>query len=151
MACKNSLANLPFKIKLILRTLVCIHMYRGYVKYIYKPDRSILLFILTSFSRLFHSYRDESISRWGENGSSPGKNHLTQPQEELDLSHIWPKWGSNPHQPQRWNDRMIKGDNETSRLNHSATHAGSEFIRDGSFFLFQNKWRNAVRYFVDNF
>ena len=31
------------------------------------------LFSLTSLSRLFHSYRDEPIRRWGENGSTPGK------------------------------------------------------------------------------
>ena len=51
----------------------------------------------------------------------PGKNHLTHPQVELDLSHLWPLWGSNPHQSQRWDDRMVKGDNEISHLNHSAT------------------------------
>ena len=53
----------------------------------------------------------------------PGKNHLTHPQVELDLSHLWPVWGSNPHQSQRWDDRMVKGDNEISHLNHSATGA----------------------------
>ena len=52
-----------------------------------------------------------------------GKNHLTHPQVELDLSHLWPVWGSNPHQSQRWDDRMVKGDNEISHLNHSATGA----------------------------
>ena len=44
------------------------------------------LFSLTSLSRLFHSYRDESIARWGEMGV-PRENHLTHPQAELGLSH----------------------------------------------------------------
>ena len=67
----------------------------------------------------------------GRKREYPGKNHLTHPQVELDLSHLsrveldlshlWPVWGSNPHQSQRWDDRMVKGDNEISHLNHSAT------------------------------
>ena len=56
----------------------------------------------------------------GRKREYPGKNHLTHPQVELDLSHLWPVWGSNPHQSQRWDDRMVKGDNEISHLNHSA-------------------------------
>ena len=61
----------------------------------------------------------------GRKREYPGKNHLTHPQEELDLSHIWPLWGSNPHQPQRvrWS-KMIKDDHyEISHLNHPATGA----------------------------
>ena len=84
------------------------------------------LFSLTSLSRLFHSYRDEPINRWGETGV-PRENHLTHPQAELDLSHMWPVWGSNPHQKQRWDDRMIKDDNEISHLNHSATGAALDW------------------------
>ena len=38
--------------------------------------------------KLFHSYRDESIGRWGENRSTRGKYHLTHPQAEHGLSHI---------------------------------------------------------------
>ena len=46
------------------------------------------LFSLTSLSRLFHSYRDEPIGRWGETGVHvPRENHLTLPQAELGLSH----------------------------------------------------------------
>ena len=44
----------------------------------------------TSLSRLFHSYRrDEPISRWGDNGSTPKKQqqqHFTLPQAELGFS-----------------------------------------------------------------
>ena len=58
------------------------------------------LFSLTSLSRLFHSYRDEPIGRWGETGV-PRENHLTQPQAEHGLSHMWPVRGSNLHQSQR--------------------------------------------------
>ena len=86
------------------------------------------LFSLTSLSRLFHSYRDEPIRRWGEKREYPGKNHLTHPQVELDLSHLWPVWSSNPHQSQRWDDRMVKGDNEISHLNHSATGAACAIL-----------------------
>ena len=50
-------------------------------------------------SRLFHSYRDKSIGRWGETGA-PRENHLTHPQAELGLSHMWPVRGSNLHQTQ---------------------------------------------------
>ena len=64
-------------------------------------------FSLTSLSRLFHSYRDEPIGRWGETGV-PRENHQTHPQAELGLSHMWPVRGSNLHQSQRWDDRMIK-------------------------------------------
>ena len=80
------------------------------------------LFSLTSLSRLFHSYRDESISRWGKTGL-PRENHLTHEQADLDLSHMSPMRGSNPHQPQRWDYPMIKDDNEISHLNNSATGA----------------------------
>ena len=67
----------------------------------------VVLFSLTSLSRLFHSYRDEPIGRWGETGV-PLKNHLTHPQAEHGLSHMWPVRGSKLHQPQRGDDRMIK-------------------------------------------
>ena len=39
------------------------------------------LFSLTFLSRLFHSYRDEPIGRWGETGV-PRENHLTHPQAD---------------------------------------------------------------------
>ena len=54
----------------------------------------------TSFSRLFHSYRDEPIGRWGETGVSR-ENHLTHLQAEPGLSHMWPVQSSNLHQSQR--------------------------------------------------
>ena len=46
-----------------------------------------------SLSILFHSYRDKPIGRWGETGV-PWENHLTHPQAELGLSHMWPVQGS---------------------------------------------------------
>ena len=58
------------------------------------------LFSLTSLSRLFHSYRDEPIGRCGET-IVPPENHLTHPQAEHGLSHMWPVRGSNLHQSQR--------------------------------------------------
>ena len=54
----------------------------------------LLLFSLTSLSRLFHSYGDKSIGRWGKKGA-PRENHLTHPQAELGLYHMWPVRGSN--------------------------------------------------------
>ena len=41
--------------------------------------------------RLFHTYRDEPIGRWGETGV-PRTNHLTHPQAEHGLFHMWPVW-----------------------------------------------------------
>ena len=52
----------------------------------------------------------------GRKRENPEKNHLTHPQAELGLSHMWPERGSNPHQTQRWDDRMVKCDNEISAL-----------------------------------
>ena len=57
-------------------------------------------FSLTSLSRLFHSYRDEPIGRWGDTGIAR-ENHLTHPQAELGSSHMWPVRGSNLLQTQR--------------------------------------------------
>ena len=48
---------------------------------------NIFLFKFTSLSRLFHSYRDEPIGRWGEK-IVPQENHPTHPQAELGVSHI---------------------------------------------------------------
>ena len=47
----------------------------------------------------YFTHRDEPIDRWGETGV-PRKNHLTHPQAELGLSHMWPVRGSNLHQTQ---------------------------------------------------
>ena len=46
------------------------------------------------------SNRDEPIGRWGETGV-PRENHLTHPQAELCLSHMWPVRGSNLHRTRR--------------------------------------------------
>ena len=48
----------------------------------------------------YFTHRDEPIDRWGETGV-PRENHLTHPQAELVLSHMWPVRGSNLHQTQR--------------------------------------------------
>ena len=58
------------------------------------------LFSLMSLSRLFHSYQDEPIGRWGKT-VVPRENYLTHLQEEHGLSHMWPVQGSNLHQTQR--------------------------------------------------
>ena len=47
----------------------------------------------------YFTQRDEQIDRWGETGV-PRENHLTHPQAELVLSHMWPVRGSNLHQTQ---------------------------------------------------
>ena len=52
-------------------------------------------FSLTAFLRLFHSYRDKPIGRLGETGVPRKKTHLTHPQAELGLSHMWPVGASN--------------------------------------------------------
>ena len=45
-------------------------------------------FSLTALSRLFHSYRDKPIGRWGEMGVPRKKKHLTHQQADLGLSHV---------------------------------------------------------------
>ena len=53
---------------------------------------------LKSGSFWVRAHRDEPIDRWGEMAVRR-KNHLTHPQAELVLSHMWPVRGSNLHQP----------------------------------------------------
>ena len=48
----------------------------------------------------YFTHRDEPIDRWGETGVLR-ENHLTHPQAELVLSHMWPVRGSNLHKTQR--------------------------------------------------
>ena len=48
---------------------------------------------------------NQQVERKREN---PEKKTLAHPQADLGLSHIWPVRGSNPHQTQRWDDRVIK-------------------------------------------
>ena len=53
------------------------------------------IFIFIQFKCPFQDYfthRDEPIDRWGETGV-PRDNHLTHPQAELGLSHMWPVRG----------------------------------------------------------
>ena len=56
----------------------------------------VFFFFLIQFNvpfKIFFTHRDEPIDRWGETGV-PRENHLTHPQAELGLSHMWPVWGS---------------------------------------------------------
>ena len=53
----------------------------------YLQITNIFLFRCTSLSRLFPSYRDEPIGRWGEK-IVPRENHLSHPQTELGLFHM---------------------------------------------------------------
>ena len=89
----QSIVKLLKKYTLFLKTpRIYLHMYGVQTK--------LFFFSLTSLSRLFHSYRDEPIGRWGETGV-PRENQLTHPQAELGLSHMWPVRGSNIHLTQR--------------------------------------------------
>ena len=57
-------------------------------------------FIYSVSERDFQDYfthREEPINRWGEM-AVPWENHLTHPQAELVLSHMWPVRDSNLHQ-----------------------------------------------------
>ena len=66
-------------------------------------ENGISFFLLIQFNipfKIIYSYLDEPIGRWGETGV-PRENHLTHPQAELGLSHMWPARGSNLHQSQR--------------------------------------------------
>ena len=77
--------------------------------------------------KLFHSYRDESIGRWGENRSTRGKTtwHTRKQNLACPTCDSCLVRGANP---QRWDDRMIKS-TEVSDLNHSATGAASICFR----------------------
>ena len=44
--------------------------------------------------------KDEPMGSWSETGVAR-ENHLTHPQAELGLSHMWPVLGSNLYQTQR--------------------------------------------------
>ena len=85
-------------LKVISELVVCI----VFIVVIETP-RFINEFFFDSVSCPFQDYfthRDEPIDRRGETGV-PRENHLTHPQAELVLSHIWPVRGSNLHQTQR--------------------------------------------------
>ena len=51
--------------------------------------------VLRPFQDYFSSYET------GQLVGGAKKKHLTHPQAELGLSHMWPERGSNPHQTQR--------------------------------------------------
>ena len=54
-----------------------------------------------SLSRLFQLIQDRPISRWAKAGETKKKKkHLTHPQAELGLSHMWREQDLNPHQTQ---------------------------------------------------
>ena len=44
----------------------------------------------------------------GAKTGEPREKPPRHPQAELGLSHMWPERGSNPHQTQRYDDRVIK-------------------------------------------
>ena len=56
--------------------------------------------VLRAFQDYFSSY-ETGQSVGGRKRENPEKNHMTHPQAELGLSHIWPVRGSNPHQTRR--------------------------------------------------
>ena len=121
----------------------------------YLQITNMFLFKFTSLLRIFHSYRDEPIGRWGEK-IVPQENHLTHPQAELGMSHMCPMQGSNPHRPQRWGDRTIKSV-EISDLTHSVMGAvitdiavGKAQLVDGSVVVacMPSRFVNQVRVYV---
>ena len=69
-----------------------------------------LILLFNSVLRPFQDYfiPNETGQSGGRKREKPEKKHLTHPQAELDLSHMWPVRGSNPHQTQRGDDRVIK-------------------------------------------
>ena len=66
----------------------------------------------------------------GRKREYPGKNHLTHPQVELDLSYLWPVWGSNhtSHSGEmiEWSRAIM----ESATLNHSATGPPRKILKD---------------------
>ena len=59
----------------------------------------LFVFFFNSVLRPFQDYFSQSVG--GAKMGEPKKNHMTHPQAELGLSHMWPVRGSNPHQTQR--------------------------------------------------
>ena len=63
----------------------------------------VSLFGLTYLSRFIISHISWRANQYvGWKCEYPGKKHLTHPQVELDLSHIWPVWGSVKPTVVRW-------------------------------------------------
>ena len=56
--------------------------------------------VLRPIQDYFSSY-ETGQSVGGAKTGEPREKHLTHPQAELGLSHMWPERGSNPHQTQR--------------------------------------------------
>ena len=74
-------------------------------------EKGSLFFFFNSVLRpvqdYFSSYETgQSVGR--RKRENPEKNHLAHPQAELGLSHMWSVRGSNPHQTQWRDDRVIK-------------------------------------------
>ena len=66
-------------------------------------DHEIFFFLIqfdVPFQDFFSSYETGQSVGGAKTGESE-KNHLTHPQAELGLSHMWPERGSNPHRTQR--------------------------------------------------
>ena len=64
------------------------------------PKEIVFFYLVLCPFQDYFTHRDEPIDRWGKTGV-PRENHLTHPQAELGLSHMWPVRGSNLHQTQR--------------------------------------------------
>ena len=64
-----------------------------------------LYFLRTSRkTKIISAHMRQGQSVGGRKWEDPKKNHLAHLQAELGLSHMWPEWGSNPHQTQRLDD-----------------------------------------------
>ena len=61
--------------------------------------------MLRPFQDYFSLYETDQSVVGGRKRENPEKKH---PQADLGLSHMWPVRGSNPHQTQRKDDRVIK-------------------------------------------
>ena len=63
-----------------------------------------IIFFLIQFNvpfKIISAHMRRANQSVGRKRETPEKNHLTHPQAELGLSHMWPERGSNPHQTQR--------------------------------------------------
>ena len=96
---------------------------RGFIKELSRFWLFFFFFnsVLRPFQDYFSSYEmGQSVggAKTGEPREKP-PGTVAHPQAELGLSHMWPEWGPNPHQAQRWDDRVLRN----SALNSSATGA----------------------------
>ena len=93
--CTSVTENMPMQYAAIFKPvkMMILDEKHWYLSYFCSKQRFVFLLFFFLFSLMslsnYFTHRDEPIGRWGETGV-PQENHLTHPQAELGLSHMWP-------------------------------------------------------------